>query len=233
MDADLQHPPELIGEMTRLWRAQGFDIVNAVKRQRGQEARSKSILTRLYHRLFSGLAGIDVDQASDFKLLDRAVAEQFCGLPERGTFFRGLVAWMGYRQTSIEFDVQPRTSGDSRWSFWKLVTLAIDSIIAFSTVPMHLITLLGVVLAGVSFVLGARTLWLWAAGRAEPGFTTVILLQIGFTAILLIGLGVIGAYIAKIYDEVKHRPRFIIQDQAIGGTADETEREAGKYRKDR
>lgn len=216
MDADLQHPPDLIPRMVRLWREEGFDIVNAVKAARGQETRSKSLLARLYYRLFSRLAGLDLQKASDFKLLDREVVEKLNDLPERRTFFRGLVAWMGYRQANVEFDVQARAGGESRWSLWTLTRLAIDSILAFSAMPMHLITVLGVVLALVSSVLGAQALWQWASGEAEPGFPTVILLIIFFSSILMIGLGIIGAYIAKIYDEVKRRPRFLIHDQAAG-----------------
>jgi glycosyltransferase involved in cell wall biosynthesis len=184
MDADLQHPPELIGEMLRLWREDGYQIVNAVKRARGSEARSKTLLAGLYYRLFSGLAGIDLASASDFKLLDRSAAESLSALPERHTFFRGLIAWMGFRQISIPFDVKPRTSGRSKWSFWKLTALAIDSILSFSAMPMHLITFLGVILAAVSSVFGIRTLWLWESlAHTSPRFTTKLSggLAISFT----------------------------------------------------
>jgi len=233
MDSDLQHPPELIGEMVRLWREEGFDIVNAVKSARGKEAPSKKIFARIYYRLFSVFAGIDLASASDYKLLDRTVVRCLCELPERRTFFRGLVAWMGFRQTAVPFDVKPRKSGDTRWSLWKLTVFALDSILSFSALPMHLITVLGVILATVSSVFGIRTLWLWLTGEAVPGFPTVILLQIFFTAILMIGLGIIGAYIAKIYDEVKRRPRFLIQDQALGCFHLEAEPESDKDRTDR
>jgi glycosyltransferase involved in cell wall biosynthesis len=223
MDADLQHPPELIGEMVRLWRDENYEIVNAVKRARGTEARSKTLLAGLYYRVFSRLAGIDLASASDFKLLDRTAADTFLELPERRTFFRGLVAWMGFRQTSIPFDVEPRVSGQSKWSFWKLAALGIDSILSFSALPMHLITILGVILAAVSSVFGIRTLWLWAIGEAVPGFPTVILLQIFFSSILMIGLGIIGAYIAKTYDEVKKRPRYLIHQEVAGSLHQEME----------
>lgn len=233
MDSDLQHPPELIGVMLERWREGKFDIVNAVKRLREQESSSKTMLVRLYHRLFSGFAGLDLESSSDFKLLDRVVVDKLCELPERQTFFRGLVAWIGFRQTSVSFDVAARRSGQSSWSMWKLTLLAINSILAFSTMPMHLITGLGVLLVVVSSVLGARTLWLWSAGEAVPGFTTVILLQIFFSAILMIGLGIIGAYIAKIYDEVKRRPRFLIHDQALGENHRATQQAGDRDRKDR
>jgi polyisoprenyl-phosphate glycosyltransferase len=213
MDADLQHPPELIPEMVRLWAEEGHDVVNAVKRLREPESRAKNLLTRAYFRLFRGLAGLHVGNATDFKLLDRRAADSLLRLPERRTFFRGLVTWLGFRQTDLAFDVVPRNAGRSNWSLWKLAVLALDSILAFSTLPMHLVTLLGLMLAGVSAVLGARTLWLWVGGEAVPGFTTVILLLILIGSVLMIGLGIVGAYIAKIYDEVKGRPRYIVSDR--------------------
>lgn len=216
MDADLQHPPTLISEMVRLWSEEGYEVVNAVKRVRETEGPAKNWLTRLYYRLFSGLAGIDVGNASDFKLLDRRAADSLNRLPERRTFFRGLVAWMGFRQAAIPFDVAPRHAGQSNWSLWKLTLLAIDSIVSFSILPMHLMTVLGLLFGGLSVVLAVRTMWLWMLGAAVPGFTTVILLLILIGAILMIGLGIIGAYVAKIYDEVKNRPRFIIQEDRRG-----------------
>jgi glycosyltransferase involved in cell wall biosynthesis len=216
MDADLQHPPELIPEMVRLWADEGFDVVNAVKRVREPEGRAKNLLTRAYFRLFAGLAGLEVGNATDFKLLDRCATASLAALPERRTFFRGLVGWLGYRQATVTFDVPLRGGGVSKWSLWTLARLGVDSILAFSTLPIHLITALGLVFAASSGVLGLRTIWLWATGEAVPGFTTVILLMILIGAILMIGLGIIGAYIAKIYEEVKGRPRFIVQESLRG-----------------
>lgn len=216
MDSDLQHPPELIPEMVRLWREEGYEVVNAVKRVREAEGPIKAGLTKVYYRLFNTMAGIDLAQASDFKLLDRQVAKTYTGLPERQTFFRGLIAWIGYRQTSVPFDVAERQGGQTSWSLWKLTGLAINSILTFSVVPMHLVTALGVIFGVVGSLLGLRTLQLWLSGQAVPGFTTVILLQIFTAAILMIGLGIIGAYIAKIYDEVKRRPRYLIHQKVKG-----------------
>lgn len=213
MDADLQHPPALLLQMVHLWANEGYDVVNAVKRRREPEGRVKQRLTHLYYRLFSALSGIDVGNASDFKLLSRRAAECIIHLPERRSFFRGLVAWMGFRQTAIEFDVPPRNAGESSWSLWKLAVLAFDSILAFTPLPLHIMTILGMVFGAIAVILTVRTLWLWIMGDAVPGFTTVILLLILIGAILMIGLGVIGAYIAKIYEEVKRRPSFIIAEE--------------------
>jgi glycosyltransferase involved in cell wall biosynthesis len=213
MDADLQHPPALIPEMVRLWEG-GAEVVNTVKRTRGDEGPVRKWLARRYFGLFAALAGADIGNAADFKLLDRRVVDCLNALPERERFFRGLVGWVGFRQESLPFDVAPRRKGQSKWSMLKLTTLALNSIFAFSTLPMQLMTALGIAFAALATVLGLRTLWLWAAGNAVPGFTTVILLLIFIGAVLMIGLGIIGAYIAKIYEEVKGRPRFIVQESA-------------------
>jgi glycosyltransferase involved in cell wall biosynthesis len=212
MDADLQHPPAFIPRMVRLWE-EGAEVVNTVKRTRGDEGPVKKWLTQRYFGLFSRLAGMDVGNAADFKLLDRRVVDCLNSLPERERFFRGLVAWVGFRQTTMPFDVAPRGTGQSKWSMLKLMALAVHSIISFSTLPMHLMTALGIAFGAIAAVLGLRTLWLWASGDAVPGFTTVILLLILVGAVLMIGLGIIGAYLAKIYEEVKHRPGFIVQEK--------------------
>lgn len=212
IDADLQHPPELLPKMVACWKA-GAKVVNAVKRTRESEGPLKGWLTRRYFGLFQRLAGIDLGNSSDFKLLDREVVECLKTLPERERFYRGLVAWVGFEQKTLLFDVAPRVAGYGKWSPAKLFRLALDSIVSFSTAPMHLMTCLGIGFAALAAALGARTFWLWLAGNAVPGFTTVILLLIILGALLMIGLGIIGAYIAKIYEEVKRRPGFIVHQQ--------------------
>lgn len=205
IDADLQHPPELLPEMYAAWQA-GAKVVNTVKRTRENEGPVKAWMTRRYFKLFQRLAGLDVGNASDYKMLDREVVECLNHLPERERFYRGLVSWVGFEQKTLMFDVAPRVAGSGKWSSTKLIGLALDSIVSFSTIPMQLITLLGAGFGALALVLVARTGWLWLSGSAVPGFTTVILLQIIIGSILMIGLGIIGVYIAKIYEEVKKRP---------------------------
>ncbi len=212
IDADLQHPPEYLPKMVAHWKA-GAKVVNAVKRTRESEGPLKSWLTRRYFGLFQHLAGIDVGNSSDFKLLDRAVVECLKALPERERFYRGLVGWVGFKQETLLFDVAPRVAGYGKWSPGKLFRLALDSIVSFSTAPMHLMTCFGIGFGALGVAIGARTFWLWLTGNAVPGFTTVILLLIIVGALLMIGLGIIGAYIAKIYEEVKRRPGFIVHQQ--------------------
>ncbi|WP_298913100.1 glycosyltransferase family 2 protein [uncultured Roseobacter sp.] len=213
IDADLQHPPDMIPEMFRCWQA-GAKVINTVKRTRENEGPLKAWMTRRYFDLFHRLAGIDVGNASDFKMLDREVVDCLNALPERERFYRGLVGWLGFEQRTLLFDVAPRVAGSGKWSSTKLIRLALDSIVSFSTTPMHLMTLLGAGFAILAAGLSLRTFWLWMAGTAVPGFSTVILLLIVVGSILMIGLGIIGIYIAKIYEEVKQRPGFIVQQRA-------------------
>jgi glycosyltransferase involved in cell wall biosynthesis len=216
MDADLQHPPELIPEMYRLWEEEGFGVVNAVKRERGREASTKRWLTRFYYGLFAKLAGVAMENSSDFKLLDQHAVDVYCRLPERNTFFRGLVAWMGFSQKDLPFDVAARAGGTTSWSLVKLAGLAVSSVVSFSAIPLQAVTILGVGFFLFAIVLGAQTVWIWLSGQAVPGFATVILLLILIGSILMIALGVIGQYVAKIYDEVKRRPRYLVRDEARG-----------------
>jgi len=210
IDADLQHPPELLPEMFACWQA-GAKVINTVKRTRENEGPVKAWMTRRYFGLFRRLAGLDVGNASDYKMLDREVVECVKKLPERERFYRGLISWVGFEQKTLMFDVAPRVAGFSKWSSTKLIGLALDSIVSFSTAPMQLMTFMGVGFAALAAALTVRTGWLWATGSAVPGFTTVILLLIVIGSVLMLGLGIIGIYIAKIYEEVKQRPGFIVQ----------------------
>ena len=223
IDADLQHPPTLLPEMFACWKA-GAKVVNTVKRTRENEGPVKAWMTRRYFGMFQRLAAIDVGNASDFKMLDREVVDCLNTLPERERFYRGLVGWVGYEQKTLMFDVAPRLAGEGKWSVTKLFRLALDSIVSFSTAPMHLMTFLGASFAFLAAVLGAHTFWVWLSGNAVPGFTTVILLLIAVASILMIGLGIIGVYIAKIYEEVKRRPGFIVSQttaQRLGSDTDQ------------
>jgi glycosyltransferase involved in cell wall biosynthesis len=212
MDADLQHPPALIPEMVRRWQSGDWDVVEAVKSNRGHESWLHRVSTRVFYRIASWLTGYDLQDGSDFKLLDRRVLVEWRRLGERGTFFRGLVAWLGFRRTRVTFDVPPRQAGRSRWSVTALAGLAVQTVTSFSALPLQLVTILGLVMLVVAVGLGAQAILLWLQGRAFPGFTTVILLQLLIGGLLMISLGIIGTYIARIYDEVKARPRYVVAD---------------------
>ncbi|MGH9174131.1 MAG: glycosyltransferase family 2 protein [Vicinamibacterales bacterium] len=212
LDADLQHPPALIPEMVRLWHAEGWDVVEAVKAHRGRESWLQRRTRRSFYSLAGSLTGYNLQDASDFKLLDRRVIDAWRRFGERATFFRGLVAWLGFRRTQVTFEVAPRADGRSRWSLASLTRLAIDAVTSFSAIPLQLVTVLGLLTLLIGTGVGLQALRLWYQGRALPGFTTVILLQLLIGGFLMISLGIIGSYLARIYDEVKGRPRYVVRE---------------------
>lgn len=213
MDADLQHPPALIPEMVRYWRAGGWDVVEGVKTHRGQESVLHRLTARTFYRAAAWITGYDLQDASDFKLIDRRVVREWRRLGERATFFRGLVAWLGFSRVQVPFEVPSRTTGDSRWSLAALGGLAVRAVTSFSALPLQLVTVLGAAMLVVAVVIGAQAVRLWWAGLAMPGFTTVILLQLIIGGFLMISLGIIGTYLARIYDEVKARPRYVVRER--------------------
>ena len=220
IDCDLQHPPEKIVEMYGLWE-QGYEVVEAVKADRGKESFLHRISAKCFYKLISKATNIDMSKASDFKLLDRKAVNALLLVKERNSFFRALSSWIGFKTTQIEFEVQERTVGKSKWSTWALVKYAISNITAFSAAPMQLVTVLGVVMLIASLVLGVEALYEKIIGVALDGFTTVILIQLFSGSIIMISLGIIGYYIAKIYEEIKTRPRYIVSE--ICGETDHVE----------
>ena len=209
IDCDLQHPPEKIVEMYRLWE-QGYEVVEGIKEDRGEETGFHKLAANSFYSLISRATGMDMASSSDFKLLDRKVIDTLNALPERKVFFRALSFWVGFKKAEVSFRVQERTVGESKWSTRSLFRYAITNIASFSSAPLHLVTVMGVVTLIVALVFGVISLVQKIAGTAQPGFTTVILLLLLIGSFLMISLGIIGYYLARIYDEVKGRPRYII-----------------------
>ena len=217
MDGDLQHPPQHIPEMVRLWREEGYHIVEGVKSTRGKESLASRVNAKVFYGLFRRFSGYDLRNASDFKLLDRSVVEQWRRLGEHDTFFRGLSAWLGFRRTTFSFEVAARQTGGSKWSVLRLANLSINAITGFSAMPLQFITVMGLILLFLSIALGIQTLVMWFSGHAASGFTTVILLLLLIGGSIMLSLGLIGIYIARIFTEVKGRPRYIIADTTDRG----------------
>ena len=209
IDCDLQHPPEKIVEMYRLWE-QGYEVVEGIKEDRGEESGLHKFAANSFYGLISKATGMDMSSSSDFKLLDRKVVDTLNSLPERNVFFRALSFWVGYKKTSVIYCVQERTEGVSKWSTKSLIKYALTNISSFSSAPLHIVTVLGFIMLAVSVVLGIIALVQKISGVALGGFTTVILLLLFSASIIMISLGIIGYYIARIYDEIKGRPRYII-----------------------
>ncbi len=212
MDCDLQHPPQTLVEMYRLWE-QGYEVIEGVKRSRGRESFLHRASAGFFYSILSKAIKTDMSRASDFKLLDRRAVNALLEMPERDVFFRGLSSWIGFRTASVEFDVQERTEGESKWSTWSLIKYAVRNIVSFSTAPMQCVTVAGVAVFVFAVILGIQTLVRYFSGHAVEGFTTVILLILLIGSVVMISLGIIGYYIARIYEEVKARPRYIIAEK--------------------
>ena len=209
IDCDLQHPPEKLVEMYSLWK-EGFQVVEGVKASRGKESIFHSLAAKTFYAAISNSTGIDMSRASDFKLLDRRAVDTLLAMREKNAFFRALSSWIGFRTAQVEFQVQPRAEGESKWSLRSLIRYATTNLASFSTAPLQLVTLLGILVFAFSVLLGIHSLWKKLSGQALEGFTTVILLLLFIGSALMICLGIIGYYIARIYEEIKDRPRYII-----------------------
>lgn len=212
MDTDLQHPPEKLVEMYRLWQL-GAEVVEGVKASRGKESAAHSFAAKCFYRLISRAVGIDMSRASDFKLLDRKAVNVLLTMREKHVFFRALSSWIGFKTAEVEFEVADRAAGTTKWSTWSLVKYAVRNIASFTSLPLQIITFLGILVLIVSVVLGSIALYQKAVHTALDGFTTVIVVLLFIGSIIMISLGCIGYYIAKIYDEIKGRPRYIISEK--------------------
>ncbi len=209
MDCDLQHPASLLPDMYHLWQ-EGYEVVEGIKTSRGKENPLHTFCAGIFYRIISRATGIDMSRASDFKLMDRKAVDALLIMPERTPFFRALSSWIGFHSTTIPFEVQERTIGTSKWSLWSLTKYAIQNITSFSGAPMQFVSLMGWIMLFASIILSIQSLYKYFSGTALEGFTTVILLQLIIGSVLMISLGIIGHYISKIYNEIKARPRYII-----------------------
>jgi polyisoprenyl-phosphate glycosyltransferase len=218
MDADLQHPPDLIPGMIALW-DQGYHVVAGVKEKRANETFLYRGMARLFNTLMGGAAGASFQGASDFKLLDRQVVDALLACPERGRFFRGLVTWVGFKTVDIPFTVAERAAGESKLSTLGLVRYSIRNLLAFSALPLKVIAASGFAVLLFSVALGAWSLFRYIRGDALTGFTTVILLQVIIGGLLLASVGVIALYLAEMYDEVKQRPLYLVRNDRSRGPA--------------
>jgi len=179
---------------------------------------SNKLGAQLFYFILNKLSGFHFKGASDFKLMNRKAVDAWLRMHERNVFFRGMTVWMGFNTVQIPFEVVPRSAGRSTWSILKRLKLALIGITAFSSFPLHIVTFAGVVFLGISVL---QTLYLKLAGRAVSGFATVILLELIIGSLLMISLGVIGEYLARIYEEVKGRPRYLIEESIEPGEANQ------------
>ncbi len=212
MDADLQDPPALLVTMVEKWR-EGYEVVYAVRRSREGETVFKKVTAALFYRTLRALAGVDIPpDTGDFRLMDRRVVDVLNAFPERNRFLRGLVSWIGFRQIGVSFDRPPRAAGETKFSMWKMVRFALDGLTAFSRVPLRLVTMAGVMAFLASGGVLAWALWVRLfTDRSVQGWTSLIAIVLLLGGAQLLALGVIGEYIAHIFDEAKDRPTYIIR----------------------
>ena len=213
IDADLQDPPELIPTMVARWQA-GSDVVYAVRRAREGETAFKLATASWFYKLFDKLAQVDLEPNSgDFRLLDRRALDALLTMTERSRFLRGMTVWVGFTQTAVPYERDPRHAGETKYTLRKMLRFSLDAIASFSHVPLQLATYVGLLSAGLAFVAIPVVLGLHFAGSYLPGFGSLTIAILLLGGIQLIALGVIGEYVGRIYDEVKHRPLYIVRDE--------------------
>jgi glycosyltransferase involved in cell wall biosynthesis len=213
IDADLQDPPELIPAMVQRWR-EGYDVVYAVRRKRKGESRFKIMTASIFYRMTRRLTKVAIPvDAGDFRLMSRRVVDALKAIRERHRFIRGLVSWVGYPQTALEYDRDSRFSGESKYPFSKMFRFAIDGITSFSDVPLRFASYFGFVVSGIAFIVAIAEIGLRIfTGYNLPGYTSTIFAILFLGGVQLIGIGILGEYIGRIYEEIKGRPLYLVAD---------------------
>ncbi len=214
IDADLQDPPEVIIEMIKKWK-EGYDVVYGKRIKRKGETFFKRFTAKLFYRLLKGIADVDVPQdVGDFRLIDRKVCDALKLLPERNRYVRGLISWLGFRQTGVEFVRDERFAGESKYPLKKMIKFAMDAITSFSYRPVKIATYVGTVISAASFIyLIVVVIQKLFTRTTVPGWASIVAINLFFNGIILIMLGIIGEYIGRIYDESKRRPLYIIREK--------------------
>lgn len=212
LDADLQHPPFVLVEMYKKWK-EGYEVVEGIKSNRGKEGLFHKLFTKVFYGMISKAVGMDMKNSSDYKLLDKKVVAELAKLKERNTFFRALSFWVGFKKTTVYYEVAERANGISKWSTKSLIKYAINNVICFSYAPLHIVTIIGCIFTIIGIGVAVDALISFFTGKAASGFPTLVCITlIGFGGVMVC-LGIIGVYIAQIYDEVKGRPQYIIGEK--------------------
>lgn len=212
MDADLQHPPEVIPELVARWR-EGYEVVYGVMSERESETRTKRLAARWFYRLLARLSDIDVPAAAgDFRLVDRKVLDAFKAMREQNRYVRGMFSWLGFRQIGVEYVCPPRFAGSSKYTLRRMVRFARDGILSFSNVPLRLMLKVGFVVSIVAVLSGIAAIVAKLTGHGVPGYASIIVSVSVLGGVQLLVLGVIGEYIARIHDEVRERPLYVFSE---------------------
>ncbi|WP_163938367.1 glycosyltransferase family 2 protein [Paraferrimonas sp. SM1919] len=216
IDADLQDPPELIGEMVEKWR-QGFDVVNMQRSSRQGETALKKFTANMFYKVMGHLSETPIPQnVGDFRLLSRRVIEHINALPEKNRYMKGLLSWPGFNQTTVQFERDPRLAGETKWNYGKLFGLAIDGITAFSTKPLRLASWAGSIVALSAFVYGVWiVLKTMLFGETVAGYPSLMVAILGLGGVQLLAIGILGEYLGRVFVEVKARPNYLIDKTII------------------
>ncbi len=221
MDGDLQDPPELIAAFLEKWR-EGYDVVYATRKARRGESVFKLLTARVFYRTIRRLTNVSIPvDTGDFRLMSRRVVDALAQTREKHRFLRGLVSWVGYRQTGVAYERDARTFGSTKYPFSKMLRFAIDGITSFSEVPLHLATYLGFLVSAFAFVYVAVILILKILGLNEPGYTSMMVAILFLGGVQLITIGIAGEYLGRIYDQVKARPLYLVSSVERGAPASE------------
>ncbi|EAW33811.1 glycosyltransferase family 2 protein [Lyngbya sp. PCC 8106] len=213
IDADLQDPPELIGDLILKWQ-DGYDVVYCKRRSRQGETWLKQKTAGAFYRIISKMTPVPIPRdTGDFRLMDRRVVEALKRLPERHRFMKGLFSWVGFKQIAIEYDRPPRSKGETKWNYWQLWNFALDGITSFSSLPLKVWSYIGLLISLLAFLYATflilRTLIL---GIDVPGYASIMVVTLFLGGVQLVSLGVIGEYLSRVHDEVKRRPLYIVRD---------------------
>jgi dolichol-phosphate mannosyltransferase len=225
LDGDLQHPPELIPKLVELWKS-GYAVVFTTKKINKHDGDWRFFPTRIFYKIISYISDVSLTYGqSDYRLLDRKVVDVLLKIPEKNKFLRGMVKWVGFSQIGVEYEVAPRKSGESKFSLWDYISFAHDGIFSFSTIPLKVFLWIGVIIATFCgfyafyyFVMGMITILYPKSNLLPPGSATITVSILFLGAVQLIGIGCLGEYIGRIYQEVRHRPRFVIREIREGTT---------------
>ncbi len=214
MDADLQHPPEIIPRLIEKWK-EDYDIVYTVREKTKGASFLKNISAKLFYKIINKIGNINISpNAADFRLIDRKVVEKLKLIKEQSRFMRGLIQWVGYRQAEIKYTADPRYAGKSKYSLARMVRFALDGLLSFSTSPLRLATYFGFTVSFLSFIYAIYAIYIrFFTDRAIAGWTSILVVVLFLGGIQLITIGIIGEYIAKIYHETKRRPLYLISEK--------------------
>jgi glycosyltransferase involved in cell wall biosynthesis len=215
MDADLQDPPEVVGEMIARWR-EGYDVVYGKRISREGDSKFKRWTASAFYRLLAKLSSVDIPRdVGDFRLIDRKVLEAFRAMPERDRFVRGMFAWLGFRQTEVEFHRLPRFAGETKYPFWKMLRLAVNGALSFSEAPLRLAIWCGLAVSMMAMLYGVYVMTLWFSNsHLVEGWSSTVVIVSFLCGVNMLMTGIMGLYIGRIHAEVKHRPLYIVSQTA-------------------